>query len=271
MMTRQTLIWLIGTLVGLGSLMGAIAFGFNNSAIGFGVCAIISITGLALRDISEVRNHENARQQAMQQAATRLGLSFRPTAPVNVLGWSTSFRLTHEGMITQQAVDQMLSPGWASALRRECKNVIEQSCGDATVAVFDYACDKPGYEDVTTRQTVLAVRSPRLEFPHFALVPASSWDRIAARIRGRDVIQHGHRLIATGAELQFDQQLFGLLDEKTSLEAGEGFLLLYQRDHLVSPEDLEEWFKTGLEVYAALCDQISDVKSSVLSEDSRWD
>ena len=251
--------------------MAAFALGFHNSAIGFVVCAIVSITVLALRDISEAWNHENARLQAMRQAATRLGLSFRPTAPVNVLGWSTSFQLTHEGMITQQAVDQMLSPGWASALRRECKNVIEQSSEDATVAVFDYECDKPGYDELTTRQTVLAVRSSRLDFPHFALVPANSWDRIAARVRGSVVIQHGYRLIAPGADLQFDERLFGLLDEKTSLEAGEGFLLLYQRDHLVSPEDLEERFKTGLEIYAALCDQISDSKSSVLSEGSRWD
>jgi hypothetical protein len=258
-MKRHDLIWLIGTLLAAGAFMAAFTLGLRNGGLGFLGLGMVSIVALTVRDIIERSHMKKARQEGMRQAATRLGFAFRETAPWNVLGWSESFHLTRHGMETQQAVDKSLSPALASVLTPKASNVLERSIKDAAVAVFDYVCDRSKSDDVTTQQTVFAVHSPTLEFPHYALVPAGWWDRLVGQF-GRNIALRGpYRLISkeTDAFGSIDERLFALLDGRRCLEAGEGFLLLYRRDRLLAPQDLDELVRTGLEVHSILSREMS--------------
>jgi hypothetical protein len=261
-MKRHDLIWLIGTLLGGGALMAAFAFGFGSSAIGFGGFALVSMILLAVRDIFAASHKRKTRQEAMRQVATRLGCAFRETAPVNVLGWSESFHLTRDGVVTHEAVEKILSPKVASVLLPKATNVMERSLADATVTIFDYACDRSKREEVTTRQTVLAVRSPTLEFPHLALIPSNWWSRLVDGFRGNVALPDGYRVITedAGALERLDERLHTLLDGRTCLEAGEGFMLLYRRDALVAPQDIDELARTGVEIYSVLTDPTSQIE-----------
>lgn len=243
--------------------MAAFAFGFRNGGAGFLGFAIVAMIVLGLRSAFEASHKDKARRGAMRQAATRLGFSFRETAPVNVLGWSESFHLTRDGVVAHEAVEKMFSPNLASALLPKARNVMQRSLADATVAIFDYACDRSKRDEVTTRQTVLAVRSPTLEFPHFALIPSNWWDRLVDGFRGNAALQDGYRVISEDADAlgRLDERLLTSLDGRTCLEAGEGFMLLYRRDALVAPQDIDEMARTGLEIYSVLTDPMSQIES----------
>jgi hypothetical protein len=258
-MALRALIWPVGTLLSMGAMMAAFVLGFRDSALGCFGFAVLSLLILTLRDVTEASQSQSARQKALQEAARRLALSFRPTAPFNVLGWPESFRLTRDAIQTQQAIQRARSLKWVSALQPTSTNVMEGAERDATIAVFDHECDRSRHNDTTTRQTVFAVRSPRLSSPHFALMPASWWRRILRRFTESPALEHGYCVITENEQSlgPIDERLFSLLDGKTCLEAGEGFLLLYCRNRLVAPQDIDEFLASGRQIYAVL---VSDAK-----------
>jgi hypothetical protein len=265
---RRDLIWLIGTLLGAGALMAAFAFGLDNGGLAFICFGIASIIILALRDILEGSHKEKNRREAMRQAAARLGFSFRQTAPFNVLGWPESFLLTRDGMKLSQEGEKMWSSTLASWITPRATNVMDRSTEDAAVAVFDYdGWRRDKQADATIGDTVFAVRSPKLDFPHFALVPSDWWDRLVDQFRGNVALEDRYRVISEnpGAAERFDERLFPLLDGERCLEAGKGFLLLYRRDRLVAPQDIDELVRTGMEVYSALAGATSEDEPPVLT------
>jgi hypothetical protein len=256
-MKRHDLIWLIGTLLAAAAFVAAFTLGLRHGGVGFLGFGMVSLASLTLRDINETSHRKKARREHMRQAATRLDFSFRETATFNVLGWSESFHLTRDGVTTRQAVNKLPSPALASVLLPTAENMVERSMDEMTVAVFDYTCDRSRSHDVTTRQTVFAVRSPRLAFPHFALVPSGWCDRL----RGNVVLQARYWAISEGRGIpeELDERLFPLLDRRTCLEAGEGFLLLYRRNRVVVPEKVDELVRTGLEIFSILSGRMADV------------
>ena len=58
------------------------------------------------------------------------------------------------------------------------------------------------------------------------------------------------------------ERLFPLLDGKTCLEVGEGFLLVYRRNWLVPPQDINEFLATGRQVYGVLTNREPKDKSA---------
>ena len=110
---------------------------------------------------------------------------------------------------------------------------------------------------------------PRLEFPHVALFPATLWDRLAAKFSAKVVIQNGYRVVSQDSETlgSLDDQLSASIDGKMCLEVGEGFLLLYRRDKLVDPQDLEDFLRIGLRIYSQVSGPDSDTKSGLPSSE----
>ena len=97
---------------------------------------------------------------------------------------------------------------------------------------------------------MFAVRSPRLEFPYFACIPANLWDHLASQFSGKVEIRDRYRVIRTDG---VDELLLSLLDGNTTLEAGEGFLLMYRKNKLIEPEYVQEMLTSGLRIYSLLC------------------
>ncbi len=248
-MTNHSILWLILTVVGAAALLGAFYFGISG-ALGFFLLAMVSIAVLGLRDVLSALHLKKERQEAMRQAADRLGWQFRETANFNVLGWPESFQLTREGMKTQKAVKEALSPGWQSVLLPKSINVLEQTLDDATFAIFDYHCDNPHVEDATYTQTIFAARSASLNFPYLALLPVTWRDKLVASFRETAIVDDRYRLFCEDAgDVGVSEELTALLDGKICLEVGEGFLLLYRKDKLVDPRDVDSFLQGGLEVY----------------------
>jgi hypothetical protein len=254
-MKRHDVIWWIGTLLSAAAAMAAFTVGLRDSGAGFLGFALVSIVVLGLRDLLYASQHRSLRQDWMRQAAGRLGFSFRQTAPGNVLGWPQSIRLTCEAMKLQQVLEQSPFPFCSSVLVPTSRNVMEGTVDNATVAIFDYQCDGSNRSEITIRQTVFAARSTDLPTSRFSLVPASSWDRLVDRFGASGAIQHRYRLISDGSVQfrDFDERLFACLDGQMTLEAGGGCMLLYRRDRLVAPEELDAFLATGLQIYTLVC------------------
>jgi hypothetical protein len=240
--TRHSLIWLSGTLLAAGAVLAAFALGLQNNAAGFLGLAVISLIVLTLRDVNTALQTKRLRQETLRQFASDLEFSYRESVPRTALGWPESILLTRDR---------------TRGLLSQCSHVMARSFAEAAVAVLDYECDTAGSE-VTTRQTVFSLRSARLAFPHFALVPASSWDRLLARIRSNVVIANGYRVITgdTGRSARVDRGLFTHLGVGTRLEAGDGVLLLYRKGTLAATDEIADLITNGLEVFAVLCSQV---------------
>jgi hypothetical protein len=254
-MTRHDLIWLIGTLLGAAAVMAAFTVGLRDGGAGFLGFALVSIVGLGLRDLLYASHHRTLRQDWMRQAADRLGFSFRRSGPGNVLGWPQSIRLTCEAMKLEQVLEKSPFPFCSSVLVPTGRNVMEGTIDDATVAIFDYQCDGSSRSEITIRQTVFAARSTNLPTHQFSLVPAGPWERLVDRFRASSALQDCHRLISDGAVqlTDLDERLLACLNRQTTLEAGGGCMLLYRRDRLVAPEELDDFLASGLQICSLLC------------------
>jgi hypothetical protein len=253
-MTRHDVIWLILTLLGVAAVVAAFTVGLRDGGVGFLGFALVSIVVLGLRDLLYASHLRTLRQDAMRQAAERLGFSFRATAACNVLGWPHSMRLTYETIKLQQALEKSPFMSAGSRMLSTSQNVIQGTVDEAAVAIFDYECDSTKRGDTLVRQTVLAVRSTNLPTPQFSLAAASAWDRLVDRFREGGAIQDHRRLISDG-EVRFrdlDEQLFGRLDRQMTLEVGGGCMLLYRRGRLVAPNEIDDFLATGLHICSLL-------------------
>ena len=262
-MTRHELIWWIGTLLSAAAAIAAFTVGLRGGGAGFLGFALVSIFVLGLRDLVYRSHHRSLRQDAMREAAGRLGFSFRKTAHCNVLGWPDSMRLTFETIKLQRALEKAL-PSCSALLVPTSQNVMEGTVDEATVAIFDYQCDGSSRSEITIRQTVFAARSTELPTSQFSLVPAGSWQRLVDRFRGSVALQDRRRLISDGT-VQFrdlDQRLFASLDWPMTLEAGGGCMLLYQRDRLVAPDEIDDFLAIGMQIYAIACGMKCSVDQS---------
>ena len=238
-MTRHSPIWLGGTLLAVGAMLAAFALGLRNSVAGFLGLGLASILVLTLRDVHGDVRINRSRQLALQQVASEIEYSFRESVPCSALDWPESF---------------LLSQDHTRGLRSQCRNVMERSIADAAVAILDYEYDKAGSE-ATARLTVFSLRSAKLSFRHFALVPASLWDRLLASLGRNVVLSNGYRMITDDADVsaRFDPKLFTHLAGGTCLEAGEGVLLLYRRGSCAAPHEIGDLITNGLQIFAMLC------------------
>ncbi len=133
--------------------------------------------------------------------------------------------------------------------------------------ILDFECDQPNSEGPASRQTVFVVKSSDFEHPPVALLPARWFDRLIGRFRDAPAtsasLPTGYRLIDDcGAVEALGWRLSTVLDGKISVEAGEGMLLVYRKDKLVEPDQIEDLIRQGLDVYSALRDAAITQKAS---------
>jgi hypothetical protein len=241
---RQIPLWVIEvfpTVLGCALIMGAFTFGMDNNPLAFMGLALGSIFILGFRDVALFRHRERKRRTAMKYTAERLQFSFRETSRESLFGWPESFQLARN----QES--------------RKFTNIMEAPVGQTRVMIFDFQCDKPNSEGPTSRQTVFVVKSSDLDHPVVALLPARWFDKLFGRILATEAtslqLPDGYRMIdSCHAVESLGWRLPTVLDGKLTVEAGEGVLLVYRKDKLVEPDQIEEMIRHGLEIYSAWCD-----------------
>jgi hypothetical protein len=244
LMRRQVPLWVIEvfpTVLGCALIMGAFTFGLDSNPLAFMGLALAAIITLGCRDLALFCHWRRTRRARMKRVAERLQFTFREIAQENVCGWPELFRLGN------------------NQTERKFTNVMEAPVGQTRVVILDFECDKPNSEGPASRQTVFAVRSVDIDHPHVALIPARWMDQLFGAFRERSAatvrVPNGYRLIDNcGAVETLGWRLSGLLDGKTTVEAGEGVLLVYRKDKLAQPDQIEELMRQGLEIYSAWCD-----------------
>ena len=241
---NRLLVWIALTLASAGVMVAM--FRWANSAWWIGGGALLLFL-LTIRDRFEGGERLADREDELRQVAERLDFDFEEgkSSDLNVLGWSDSFRLTNRSQKTADVLDAIPFGGALFQMCYEVSNVMRRREKDGTLAVFDFCQPNPRHADTTLRQTVLALKSNELEFPHFAIAPTSFDARLSSRFRTDVNIRDGYRCYGEPpAGIQEElRSLSEVLEASFTLEAGDGCLLLY-RDELANRdrtwlEDLE--------------------------------
>ncbi len=187
---------------------------------------------LSVRDRIEAGSRLGDRENALQAVAQQLGFSFAGgrAENFNVLGWSESFLLTQSAVQSRGILGQA---GFGKCLLNLCyhaSNVMRRQAADQTIAVFDSYRPSCAHEDESIRQTVFALQSPQLEFPHFALKPSHGGERVSARFSSKLKLKAGYRCYGDSPpEIEGLLRSFSdLLSAEYVLEARDGCLLLYR-------------------------------------------
>jgi hypothetical protein len=243
-MRRNVPLWVIQifpTVLGCALVMAAFSSGLDNNPLAFMGLALAAIIILGFRDCALFRHWERKRRAQMKHVAERLQFTFRESTQESLLGWPESFQLAR------------------NQKSRKFTNVMEAPVGQTRVMIFDFECDKPNSEGPASRQTVFAVKSSNVGHPAVALVPARWWDRLFGAFREPNAdslrIPDGYRLIDGFNVVEtLGWRLACLLDGKITVEAGEGMLLVYRKDKLSQPDQIDDLMQQGLEIYSAWCD-----------------
>jgi hypothetical protein len=241
---RHLPVWVIEvfpTVLGCALIVAAFIFGLDDNPLAFLGLAIASIIILGFRDLALFRHWARTRRTAMKHVAERLQFTFRESAHQNLLRWPESFQLARD------------QHSW------KFTNVMEAPVGQTRVMIFDFECDKPHSDRPASRQTVFAVKSSDVRHAAVALIPPRWRDKLFGAFRGPNPasmrIPDGYRLIDDSDAVEtLGWRFAGLLDGKITVEAGEGMLLVYRKDRLVQPVQIEEFMRQGLEIYSAWCD-----------------
>lgn len=238
-MNREARYWAL-TMLGGAAFMATIWCMFNNSP-GFIWSGLCTMGLLGAREWDKMQGLKEQRTATMQDEAERMGFSFRETAPLNVLGWSEAFALTRDDL----KLTKTLGESFGSLLRPRATNVMEKTVGDTTIAVFDYA--PVSDSDSRPRYVVFGARSPRLQHGYSAISTATGWQRISDGFRSEQSVHDGFH---HGGAANALPRVTDLLDDETSLECGDGCLLVYRAAADPRQVDPEEILRIGSEILA---------------------
>jgi hypothetical protein len=221
-------LWIALTIGGALLLVVAVGFAITGSML-FIVFAVLSITFLGVRELLSQSARQRKITVEVSQIAHQLGLEYQESASFNVLGWPDSFELTKRACALSRAIDPNSMLGkFASPAIPKARNVITHSVGAANVALFDYEYLE---NEITYKQAVAAIASPELDTAYFGLFPTDFFNHLVDRFRAIPTVLGQHRLA-------FDQNsrsttlatIEQFLEANTTLEVGDGFLLLYRND-----------------------------------------
>lgn len=259
-MNKNDKTWYLLTSLGAVSFMLTMIAMFSGGS-GFMLFGFLTLGLLGAREFATGKQKQDERQAELMNLAGELGCAFRATAPLNVLGWSSSFHLTRESLVSTKALEESDLFKWLARHVASSRNVLERTVEDMTFAVFDFEYSK---DDRGIKQTVFALQSPDLQCRHFALVPAGGWDHFRSALSTNVMIRDGRRLITTDDDIaeRLNDELFNLLYGPTCLEVGEGYMLLYRKEHLTSAIEIEHLIKTGITIHSVLADLLTACESN---------
>lgn len=204
--------------------------------------AWIVLIGLAVFLIIYNKKKEKERTQALQQVAGKLGWSFAPTAPLNMIAGLDRFPLFDHGH------------------SKRIKNFMYGNAQGIKAAAFDYIYVTGGGKNQQTHyQTVVYLEPNSTSLPFFYLRPESFIDKMMSAFGSQD-IDFGQRpdfskqYILRG---QDEPSIRGIFDDRvlaffetypaTCVDAGANQFFLYRAGYRFRPDEVEGYVGLGLQ------------------------
>ena len=152
----------------------------------------------------------------------------------------------------------LFSKGWS----RKIKNLMEGEANKVELAIFDYQyTTHAGQHPQTHRQSLLFIRSPKLNLPDFSLRPENVFHKIGSAFGDKDIDFETHPLFSKSYLLRgdneaairglFNNELLNFIEsqQKISIEGSGDQLVFYRHKKRVKPEEVEEFMGEGFKVF----------------------
>ena len=151
----------------------------------------------------------------------------------------------------------LFSKGWA----RKIKNLMEGEANMVELAIFDYQYTTHGGQHPQThRQSLLFIRSPKLNLPDFSLRPENVFHKIGSAFGDKDIDFETHPIFSKSYLLRgdneaairglFNNELLNFIQsqQKISIEGSGDQLVFYRHKNRVKPEEVESFMEEGFQV-----------------------
>ena len=150
------------------------------------------------------------------------------------------------------------SKGWS----RKIKNLMEGEANKVELAIFDYQYTTHGGQHPQThRQSLLFIRSPKLNLPDFSLRPENVFHKIGSAFGDKDIDFETHPIFSKSYLLRgdneaairglFNNELLNFIQsqQKISIEGSGDQLIFYRNKNRVKPEEVESFMEEGFQVF----------------------
>ncbi len=189
------------------------------------------------------------RQTSLRQLAGRLNFSFSPTDDYGLLTQLDDFRL------------------FGSGYKRQIFNIVRRQAGlmEYDINIFDYQYTPYGTsKDRTVYQTVFYVQSGNLGLPALHLEPETLVHKLGELVGFHDIdfvrfpkFSSQYRLTGEDEEYirhHFTDDLLNYftLNKGWTVEGLGFYLLLYKKGTLLPPEQIESFYRRGVEIFDLL-------------------
>jgi len=209
----------------------------------FPLAFFFAMIGLIVFLIIYANKKEKERTQALQTAAARLGWSFAPTAPLNMIAGLDRFALFNEGH------------------SRQIKNFMYGEAKGIKAAVFDYTyVTGSGKHRHTHSQTVVYLEPGNLHLPVFALRPENFVIKMLTAFGYQDIDfgqrpEFSRQYLLRGQDEPAIRQIFNdrVLSfyesyEGTCTDAGGHQILLFRVGQRFQPQEIESYVGLALQL-----------------------
>ena len=152
----------------------------------------------------------------------------------------------------------LFSQGWS----RKIKNLMEGEANKVELAIFDYQYTTHGGQHPQThRQSLLFIRSPKLNLPDFSLRPENVFHKIGSAFGDKDIDFETHPIFSKSYLLRgdneaairglFNNELLNFIQsqQKISIEGSGDQLIYYRHRNRVKPEEVESFMEEGFQVF----------------------
>ena len=145
---------------------------------------------------------------------------------------------------------------------RKIKNLMEGEANKVELAIFDYQYTTHGGQHPQThRQSLLFIRSPKLNLPDFSLRPENVFHKIGSAFGDKDIDFETHPIFSKSYLLRgdneaairglFNNELLNFIQsqQKISIEGSGDQLIFYRNKNRVKPEEVESFMEEGFQVF----------------------
>jgi hypothetical protein len=152
----------------------------------------------------------------------------------------------------------LFSKGWS----RKIKNLMEGEANKVELAIFDYQYTTHGGQHPQThRQSLLFIRSPKLNVPDFSLRPENVFHKIGSAFGDKDIDFETHPIFSKSYLLRgdneaairglFNNELLNFIQsqQKISIEGSSDQLIFYRHKNRVKPDEVESFMEEGFQVF----------------------
>ena len=152
----------------------------------------------------------------------------------------------------------LFSKGWS----RKIKNLMEGEANKVELAIFDYQYTTHGGQHPQThRQSLLFIRSPKLNLPDFSLRPENVFHKIGGAFGYKDIDFETHPIFSKSYLLRgdnetairglFNNELLNFIQsqQKISIEGSGNQIIFYRHRNRIKPEEVESFMEEGFQVF----------------------